>query len=511
MIISLFFVRCEKWTLESVDFLEINSSIVEVNINQVEIESSIEGIKTNVVTQHGHLWSSTLEEPTIQLNDGIDIKGGRDMDGNFTSQIEALGVNTVYYVRGFAETNDQVSYGNAIMITTGNVMVSTDSLIYLDANKAKIYGSLCCTELDITIDQYGFCWSSVNDSPILENDHFINLGKPTSNGVFQGTIDGLEDNTTYYYRSYAITNFGSEVVYGEVKTWDTNLKNIWKQRSDFPFPGVFFRGFSFDGKGYVMANPALLQYDPNSDDWLTKTIFPQGNLIQPVTFVIANHVYFMIGSDEENEGEPVPNNLCWRYDLVLNEWEELNPFPGVERASAVGFTLDNGKGYLGLGTNYDDNFSDFWEYDPVSDTWDEIASYPSSSAGINLFSFVIDNKGYVGGGAGSGLDNLWSYDYLSNQWTEKNTLPGGETFEVVTFVINGTAYMGTGESAGNASTKSFWSYDHNNDTWIALTDYEGLARWGGFGFSIGDKGYIGGGRTASTEYIDFWEYKVFFD
>lgn len=507
ILISLLFVQCEKWNLDQVNFLEISTAIIDVNINEAEVESEVKGIKAEVVIQHGHVWSASLEAPTIQLNDGIDAKGGRDADGNFSSQLEDLDVNTVYYVRGFAETNDQVSYGNTIMISTGNIIVSTDDIIYLDADTARVYGNLCCVELDITVDQHGFCWSSTNDTPTIENGSVLNLGKPSSNGIFSGRMTELEDNTFYYYRSYAITNFGSEIVYGEVKTWETNLKNIWKKKKDFLETGFFFRGFDYGGKGYVFDSKIIWQYDSVTDMWTEISTKPGNDLYFSVPLVIGDYAYFMIGSDEIMDDFPTPNNLCWRFNLVTLDWEELNPFMGGDRVGAIGFAPGNGKAYIGMGNDFNSGLVDFWEYNPSSDMWDSIAPYPSQSDGVNLISFVIDGKGYVGGGSGSGADNLYSYNYQDDSWTPKNTLPGGETFEAVSFVIDEKAYIGTGESSGNASTKSFWSYDEINDTWTTLTDFKGRARYGAFGFAIGGKGYIGGGVNFNEDHVDFWEYK----
>lgn len=490
---------CERWNLEEVAFIEITSEPVVIsNFNEAFIESEIKKINGNLIIQHGHVWSSTLENPTILINDGIDNKGGRDTNGKYSSNIDDLETNTTYFIRGFAQTDNRISYGPSITFSTGNIQLTSDSLVYIDARSFTAYGSLCCTELGITIDQHGFCWSSIFVDPTIENSDFVTLGKPDSNGLFSAVIDGLADNTSYSYRSYAITNFGSEVVYGDIKTAQTNLRNIWKKKANIPAYGFFQPGFAYNGKGYVFAEDRFWMYDPISNTWTPRPPKPGPELFEPVEFVIDDYAYLMIGTYER----AVPDRVCWRFDLINNQWEELSLFPGTARIAATGFAPGNGKGYAGIGEDY----LDFWEYDPSSDSWTQKSDYPDIYGRANIMTFVLEGFGYIGGGAAAGLENFNRYDHQTDTWIPKNTLPGGEIFEATTFVIDQTAYMGTGASFGNASTKTFWKYDQFNDSWSEITDFAGEARFGAFGFSIGDKGYVGGG-IGTEEYTNFFQYK----
>lgn len=505
LLTTFLFVQCEKWNLDEINFLEITTSpINNININQGSITSEIKGIRSEVLIQHGHVWSASSENPTIQLNDGIDNKGGKETDGNFTSTINNLETNTIYYARGYAQTKDEISYGNTVMFTSGDIMVSTDSLSYSTAREATVYGNLCCVDIDITIDQHGICWSSTNPEPNIENDQFTNLGVPNEDGSFSSTITGLEDSTLYYYRSYVITNFGSVVRYGEVKTWNAQLVNIWEQKTGATVNGILMPTFTYNGKGYFFGFNRLSEYDPLTDTWSIVSIKSGPFIWNPVAFVDGDYAYFLIGTIDPG----VPDNKCWRYNLVTQVWEDLDPFPGTSRVSPIGFAPGNGKCYLGVGSAGNDlSETDFWEYDPSTNNWTQMADYPGMTIGLSMISFVVNEIGYVGGGAATGLENLFSYDYQTNTWEEKNTLPGGQTFEAVTFTIDQTAYIGTGESDGNASSKTFWKYNHMEDTWTSITDFGGAARFGAYAFSIGDKGYVGGGINSTMDHFDFWEYK----
>lgn len=510
-LLLFFFSNCEKWNLEKEDFLQLTTGeVILLDIKNISIESEVLGIVNEVVTQHGHVYSTSTMEPTIGFNDGIATEGGRDSDGNFISTVADLELNKTYNIRAFAQTKNLISYGNTQSFTTGNVMVSTGGLEYTTEREARVSGSLCCLEFGVTIDQYGFCWSSENENPTIDNDPFVNLGIPETDGPYSGELTDLKDSSLYYYRSYAVTNFGTDIIYGEVKTWDARLINIWKQRANFPVEDIFLPAFSFNGNGFVFHENSLWKYEPADDSW---SVGPQKSgpfLFTSSRFIIGNYAYFMIGTTASDP--PQPGNICWRYDLVNEVWEDLNPFDGDPRISPIGFTTGNGKGYAGIGNSgsNDYSFTDFWEYDPLNDSWTEITTYPGMTNGISMISFTVEGKAYVGGGGGAGLQNFYCFNPNNNTWTLKGGLPGGQTFETVSFTIGQTGYMGTGESDGAFQSRSFWSYAPLTDEWNRIADFAGQGRFGAFGFSIGNKGYVGGG-VGMALFTDFWEYKATLD
>lgn len=67
-----------------------------------------------------------------------------------------------------------------------------------------------------TVSECGFCYSK-SDNPTV-NDAKISCGKP-SGGSFTKTITGLDENTSYHVRAYAINESG--VAYSEEKTVNT--------------------------------------------------------------------------------------------------------------------------------------------------------------------------------------------------------------------------------------------------------------------------------------------------
>ena len=61
-----------------------------------------------------------------------------------------------------------------------------------------------------------------------------------------------------------------------------------------------------------------------------------------------------------------------KYNTVTNSWIALANFPGIQRFTGSGFSI-NGKGYITCGINGFGNpyLNDLWEYDPASNTWSQ--------------------------------------------------------------------------------------------------------------------------------------------
>ena len=194
--------------------------------------------------------------------------------------------------------------------------------------------------------------------------------------------------------------------------------------------------------------------------------------------------------------------------IIMREWTQKANLLGAPRHSAVGFSI-NGKGYLGLGRNGENVFTDFWEYDPTTDVWTQKAGFPGVARTLAV-GFSVNGKGYIG----LGFDNnsnyfadFWEYDPTTDAWTQKAGFPGAGRFGATGFSINGKGYMGLGKSDNNNTLTDFWEYDPTTDAWTQKAGFPGVARFGATGFSMNGKGYLGTGYNSSfTELKDFWEY-----
>ncbi|MEO8415509.1 MAG: kelch repeat-containing protein [Ginsengibacter sp.] len=121
-------------------------------------------------------------------------------------------------------------------------------------------------------------------------------------------------------------------------------------------------------------------------------------------------------------------------------------------------------------------------------------------------SFVINDTAYIGTGydGTSRLNDLWKYDAVKNFWEQKADLPGAARNSAIAFVASGKGYVGTGFDGLN-KLKDMWQYDPAANSWIQKNDFAGSARYDAVSFAILDKGYISTGFDGN--YLkDFWEY-----
>ena len=102
----------------------------------------------------------------------------------------------------------------------------------------------------------------------------------------------------------------------------------------------------------------------------------------------------------------------FRYDPIMNEWEQLNPLP-LKVSTAISFNID-GTIYMGSGSDGSGLRDDFYSYDHLSDTWTQLTSMPLNTS--DAVGLSHNEKGYVIGGV-STENVIQEYDPISDSWT----------------------------------------------------------------------------------------------
>lgn len=231
-----------------------------------------------------------------------------------------------------------------------------------------------------------------------------------------------------------------------------------------------------------------------------------------VAFSIDNLGYVSCGVDTAE----ITHNDLWSYDPSSDSWTQLASIPGSERRNAIAFAID-GKGYVGTGFSLDDGdlgikLSDFWEYDPIANNWTEKANYPGGGgAGIyQATAFSIEDKGYVVAGK-IGSDNyipeMWQYNPVTDSWLPRTPFPGGDRFQLISFVVEGHAIVGLGTDH-DVMRKDLHSYNPVANTWEDLADFPGTERTQSTAFSIGTNGYVIFGSDGGLK-DELWEYNYY--
>lgn len=190
---------------------------------------------------------------------------------------------------------------------------------------------------------------------------------------------------------------------------------------------------------------------------------------------------------------------------VSAQWAVKTPLAGGARDASVCFTM-NGKIYLGGG----EGSKDFWRYDPAANTWTRRADIPGTYAYRGFaVGFVVNGAAYVGTGDDTSIytvkNDLWKYDTTTDSWSQMASMPAMGRDGAFSFVINNIAYVGGGNDSLGSLHNDFWAYDPVANSWTAkasLPDYMIFP----FAFSIGNYGFLSCGQQGASESQATWRY-----
>lgn len=201
-------------------------------------------------------------------------------------------------------------------------------------------------------------------------------------------------------------------------------------------------------------------------------------------------------------------------NIGLAQWESLESLPvtAVVRHHPATFAV-GGTGYLMGGAENNTNaLKDFYSYDPLTNGWTEKADFPGAPRGFG-YAVDSDTKGYVGFGidydAGTSaeeyLADLWEYDPQTDAWTELTPCPGSARIHPAMLEVDGKIFVGLG---GNefGDLGDWWEYDINTDAWLQKSDFPGADRHHPYYFEIEGLVYVGMGHSGSNIFKDFYVY-----
>lgn len=173
----------------------------------------VEQVGNPVYSKKGFCISNN-SDPTI--ND-IKYPVSGSGDGTFSYLLTNLETNTTYKVCAYIIQNGRVSYGEVetFKTNTGETSVTTSAPTNVTPSSATLNGAII-KKGSPGYSEKGFCYSKT-PSPSISNTMIPVSG--TGEGNFSKNITGLEYNTTYYYKAYAIQN--GNVIYGSEVNFNT--------------------------------------------------------------------------------------------------------------------------------------------------------------------------------------------------------------------------------------------------------------------------------------------------
>jgi len=91
------------------------------------------------------------------------------------------------------------------------------SVMNINRNSAYAKGTFLDVAGEEVVFQHGFCWSTFPNP--TRTSYAISLGEKIAKGDFFGTLSGLEAETRYYVRAYAVTS--EKTIYSEQTSFIT--------------------------------------------------------------------------------------------------------------------------------------------------------------------------------------------------------------------------------------------------------------------------------------------------
>ncbi len=193
---------------------------------QTLAHSKIDKYGTGKIIQHGHVYSSVVENDKLVLNENdvlITELGSKSLpEKDFTSVLTNLINYEVYYIRPYViDDLSGVFYGRQLtFITPAGAPYTTIGNITPRLNSASISGAIPHLVGNNTSSiSFGVIWSTTSGNLTTALPTKTIQSNINQSLTFESNAINLEKNTTYYVRTYASN--GGAVGYSEIKSFKT--------------------------------------------------------------------------------------------------------------------------------------------------------------------------------------------------------------------------------------------------------------------------------------------------
>ncbi|NSW93969.1 MAG: fibrobacter succinogenes major paralogous domain-containing protein [Bacteroidales bacterium] len=390
------------------------ATVTTADVTSVTSSSAVSGGEVvsdggGAVTARGVCWG-TLPAPTTAGSKTTDGAG----TGSFTSNIAGLEPGKTYYVRAYAVNNAGTAYGNEISFNTPSelAVVSTSQVNMITTNSA-VSGGNVLSDGGSSVTARGVCWST-NSTPTVSDSHTTD-GSGT--GSFSSSITGLNPNTTYYVRAYAVNSVGT--AYGSVISFTTQPATTTVTDVD----GNVYNTVTIGSQVWMTENLRVTHYrngDPiitglSDNEWSSTTsgAFSIYNNVPSNSKVYGNLYNWYAVTDSRGlcpVGWHTPTNA---------EWETLTTY-----------LINNGFGYGGSGNDIGKSMA-------MTSGWDEsivpgtVGHEQSGNNSSGFSALPAGFRNYTGAFSYLGTMGFWwsstetTSDYALSRFLQ-NTLPGLE-------------------------------------------------------------------------------------
>jgi len=243
-----------------------NTTADSISYNSAFISSTLNSTGGNIITQHGHCWS-TSPNPTI--SDGHSSLGEIDHAEKFSSDLPGLMEHTRYYIRSYISYQGGTIYGEQQEIITlkrGRPVVSTGDATGITTSSVVLHAS-AVYDSGAVISQKGFVWDTTGNPTLESNQGFSQNGADT--GSFTKSLTGLIDHKQYYFLAYATNSFGTS--YGNEITF-TTLAQSWQCGDTIDYSGQIYNTLMIGTQCWFKENLNIGTRINGSDDQTNNTV-----------------------------------------------------------------------------------------------------------------------------------------------------------------------------------------------------------------------------------------------
>lgn len=255
-------------------------------------------------------------------------------------------------------------------------------------------------------------------------------------GSFSASISSLDDDTTYHFRTAALSGVGAD--YGSDMTFTTEATTSpWIKKADTPEAGGY--GEAVVGTGdyiyiarclYASSSPYFWRYDSTTNSWdsMDTSGIPTGAFRNGAALAwdYDDSIYALLGGRYSDSNR----RLFYRYDISNNGWEQLTDTPHAQGAGdALAWSGSDDQIYAVLGSKEHGNA--FVCYNVSSTSWSTLPLNPGWTTTDDGASLVWTGGEYLYALRGEWEETVPCQDFAryhtpSKTWEDMMDIPWSE-------------------------------------------------------------------------------------